>query len=105
MWDELEVTIPPEQDPYAIIDGIQKMVEKETAGECGQSRSGVGAGDSALPGAVGFGGCQQSTCVRPARASRSMSATSRAPTNGETRKRLYAAVVELMHGKRATVKQ
>ena len=30
MWDELQVLIPPAQDPYPIIDGIQKLVEKET---------------------------------------------------------------------------
>ncbi|PYX51590.1 MAG: hypothetical protein DMG76_31580 [Acidobacteria bacterium] len=31
MWDELQVEIPAAQDPYPIIDGIQKLVEKETA--------------------------------------------------------------------------
>src|SRR5580698_11116708 len=29
MWDELQVLIPAGQDPYPIIDGIQKLVEKE----------------------------------------------------------------------------
>jgi small-conductance mechanosensitive channel len=31
LWDELELTIPPEQDPYAVIDKVQKMVMEETA--------------------------------------------------------------------------
>ncbi len=31
LWDELELTIPPEKDPYKIIDQIQKLVAEETA--------------------------------------------------------------------------
>ena len=30
MWDELQLLIPPGQDPYAVIDNVQKLVEKET---------------------------------------------------------------------------
>jgi small-conductance mechanosensitive channel len=30
MWDELKVTIPANQDPYVVIDGIQKLVATET---------------------------------------------------------------------------
>jgi small-conductance mechanosensitive channel len=30
LWDELEIMIPSAQDPYPIIEAIQKMVEKET---------------------------------------------------------------------------
>src|SRR5262249_6771943 len=31
MWDELQLLVPPGQDPYAVIDNVQKLVEKETA--------------------------------------------------------------------------
>ncbi len=31
MWDELNILIPPNQDPYPVIDGLQKLVEEETA--------------------------------------------------------------------------
>jgi small-conductance mechanosensitive channel len=31
LWDELELSIPSDQDPYKVIDTIQKLVEKETA--------------------------------------------------------------------------
>ncbi len=31
LWDELEVLVPPEQDPYAVLDAIQKLVAEETA--------------------------------------------------------------------------
>jgi small-conductance mechanosensitive channel len=30
MWDELQITVPPNQDPYPLLDAIQKRVEKET---------------------------------------------------------------------------
>jgi small-conductance mechanosensitive channel len=31
LWDEIEIMVPSNQDPYPIIDSIQKMVAKETA--------------------------------------------------------------------------
>jgi small-conductance mechanosensitive channel len=30
MWDELQITVPPDQDPYPLIDAIQKTVARET---------------------------------------------------------------------------
>ncbi len=30
MWDELTITVPPNQDPYPLLDAIQKTVNKET---------------------------------------------------------------------------
>jgi small-conductance mechanosensitive channel len=30
MWDELQITVPPSQDPYPLVDAIQKTVAKET---------------------------------------------------------------------------
>jgi small-conductance mechanosensitive channel len=30
LWDELQITVPSEQDPYPLIDAIQKTVTKET---------------------------------------------------------------------------
>jgi len=30
MWDELQITVPSDQDPYPLIDAIQKTVTKET---------------------------------------------------------------------------
>ena len=30
LWDELQITVPPDQDPYPLIDAIQKTVAKET---------------------------------------------------------------------------
>ena len=31
LWDELEITVPADQDPYPLLDSIQKTVAKETA--------------------------------------------------------------------------
>jgi small-conductance mechanosensitive channel len=30
LWDELQITVPPNQDPYPLLDAIQKTVAKET---------------------------------------------------------------------------
>jgi small-conductance mechanosensitive channel len=30
LWDELTITVPPNQDPYPLVDAIQKTVAKET---------------------------------------------------------------------------
>jgi small-conductance mechanosensitive channel len=30
LWDELQITVPPDQDPYPLLDAIQKTVAKET---------------------------------------------------------------------------
>ena len=31
LWDELQVVVPPQEDPYPVIDAIQKLAGKETA--------------------------------------------------------------------------
>ena len=30
MWDELRLLVPLGRDPYPVIDGVQRLVEKET---------------------------------------------------------------------------
>jgi small-conductance mechanosensitive channel len=105
MWDELEVEIPAGQDPYPIIDGIQKLVEKETAANSKKAqeewqhtttRYKVQA-LSAVPGIN----------VRPTGGGIEVSVRyiTRAYERHETRARLYQEVVELMHGRREAVKQ
>jgi len=100
MWDELQVLIPPGQDPYPVIDGIRRLVEKETEANAKTAqeewqnvttRYRVQA-FSALPGIN----------VVPTAAGIEVRVRyiTRAYERHETRKRLYEAVVELMHGKR-----
>jgi small-conductance mechanosensitive channel len=104
MWDELQVLIPPTQDPYPIIDGIQKMVEKETADNAGKAEAewkqattryrvkalSAVPGINVVPTAAGI-----EVHVRY---------ITRASERHESRKRMYEAVVEMMHGRREAVK-
>ncbi len=104
MWDELQVLIPPAQDPYPIIDGIQKLVEKETEANAGKAETEWKEATnryrvqaiSAVPGIN----------VRPTAGGIEVHVRyiTRAYERHDSRKRLYEAVVEMMHGKRETVK-
>ena len=104
MWDELNVLIPPGQDPYPVIDGIQKLVEQETAKNAGKAEAEWRETTtkyraktlSALPGIY----------VQPTAAGIEVRIRyiTRAYERHEARKRLYEAVVEMMHGKREMVK-
>ena len=103
MWDELKVQIPAGQDPYPIIDGIQKLVEEETRANASKAEA----------------EWQQATSKYRVQALSAKPGINVAPTGGgievhvryitrayeryEARKRLYAAVLELMHGKREAV--
>jgi hypothetical protein len=104
MWDELQVLIPAGQDPYPVIDGIQKLVEKETEINARKAEEEWKAATShyrvqALSAAPGVN-------VQPTAAGIEVRVRyiTRAYERHEARKRLYEAVVELMHGKREAVK-
>jgi small-conductance mechanosensitive channel len=103
MWDELQVLIPPSQDPYPVIDGIQKVVEKETAANASKAEA----------------EWQQTTTRYRAKTLSAMPGINVVPTSAgievhvryitrayerhEARKRVYEAVVQVMHGKREAV--
>ena len=103
MWDELHVLIPAGQDPYPIVAGVQKIVEAETAANAGKAEA----------------EWQETTTRYRARSLSAVPAINIVPTatgvelrvryitrayeRHESRKRLYEAVVQLMHGKRETV--
>jgi small-conductance mechanosensitive channel len=103
MWDELNVLIPPSQDPYPVIDSIQKLVEQETAKNAGKAEAEWQETTtkyhaktlSALPGIY----------VQPTAAGIEVRIRyiTRAYERHEARKRLYEAVVEMLHGKREAV--
>jgi small-conductance mechanosensitive channel len=104
MWDELQVLIPPSQDPYPIIDGVQKLVEKETDENAGKAEAewqqatskyrvqtlSARPGINVVPTAAGI-----EVHVRY---------ITRAYERHEARRRMYEAVVEMMHGKREEVR-
>ena len=105
MWDELQVLIPSSQDPYPVIDGIQRLVEQETATNAAKAEA----------------EWQETTMKYRAKTLSAMPGINVRPTGGgievrvryitrayqrhEARKRLYEAVVEMMHGKREMVKE
>jgi small-conductance mechanosensitive channel len=100
MWDELQLLIPAGQDPYPIIDGVQKLVEKETQTNAGKAEAEWQQATakyrvqtlSAVPGIN----------VRPTAAGVEVNVRyiTRAYERHEARKRLYEAVVAMMHVRR-----
>jgi len=104
MWDEIKILIPPSQDPYPVIDGIQRLVEEETAKNAGKAEAEWHETTtkyraktlSAMPGIN----------VEPTAAGIEVRIRyiTRAYERHEARKRLYEAVVEMLHGKREMVK-
>ena len=104
MWDELQLSIPNDQDPYKVIDGLQKVVAKETEenakkaeDEWSQTTTRYRVQSISAAPAVN---------VRPSGSGVEVGVRyiTRAYERHETRKRVYAAVLELMHGKREEVK-
>jgi small-conductance mechanosensitive channel len=100
MWDELNIVVPTGQDPYLVIDGVQKLVEQQTGANAKvaeaewqqtAARYRVKA-FSAVPGVqVSAGPNGMEVRARY---------LTRAFERHETRLRLNQAVVELMHGPR-----
>jgi small-conductance mechanosensitive channel len=104
MWDELQVLIPPSQEPYPIIDGVQKLVEKETDENATKAEAewlqatskyrvqtlSARPGINVVPTAAGI-----EIHVRY---------ITRAYERHEARRRMYEAVVEMMHGRREEVR-
>jgi small-conductance mechanosensitive channel len=105
MWDELRLLIPVGRDPYPIIDGVQHLVEKETKENAKLAESewrtttsryrvqtfSAVPGLQVVPAANGI-----EVVVRY---------ITRAHERHDSRRRLYQAVVELMHGRRGAEAQ
>jgi small-conductance mechanosensitive channel len=105
MWDELQVQIPSSQDPYPIIDGIQKLVEKETSANVGKAEAEWQEATSryrvkALSATPGINVVPTGSGIQV-----NVRYITRVYERHDVRKRLYEAVVELMHGKREAVTQ
>jgi small-conductance mechanosensitive channel len=103
MWDELQVLIPPGQDPYPVIDGVQKLVEKETDANASKAESEWQQATSKYR--VQTLSARPALNVVPTAAGIEVHVRyiTRAYERHEARRRLYEAIVELMHGKRETV--
>jgi small-conductance mechanosensitive channel len=100
MWDELRLLVPLGRDPYPVIDGVQHLVERETDANAKLAESEWRKSTSryrvqtfsAVPGIqVVPTGNGIEVVVRY---------ITRAHERHDARRRLYQAVLELMHGKR-----
>jgi small-conductance mechanosensitive channel len=105
MWDELQLTLPPDQDPYAVIDGLQKLVAKDT--EENAKKAEQEWQNTTTKYHVQAFSAEPAINVRPTGSGVEVRVRyiTRAYERHETRKRLYAAVVAMMRGKPAEAKQ
>jgi small-conductance mechanosensitive channel len=105
MWDELKITIPASQDPYAVIDGIQKLVAKET--EASARKAEEEWHNTTNHYRVQAFSAAPALNVMPSvdGVEVQIRYITRAHERHEMRKKLYEAVVKLMHGQREAVKQ
>jgi small-conductance mechanosensitive channel len=104
MWDELQVRIPPDHDAYAIIDGIQKLVDKETQANAAKAeaewqQTAARYRAKTLSAKPGINVVPTSSGIEV-----HVRYITRAYERHETRQRLNEAIVELMHGKREPAK-
>jgi small-conductance mechanosensitive channel len=104
MWDELKLSIPGSEDPYTVIDGLQQLATKET--EENARKAEEEWAQSTTRYRVQSFSATPAINVQPSGSGVDVTVRyiTRAYDRHETRKRLYAAVVELMHGKRGEVK-
>ena len=100
MWDELNVLIPPGQDPYPVIDGIQRLVTQETETNAKLAEEEWKRTTSKYR--VQAFSAQPGINVRPSSNGIEVRIRyiTRAYQRHEVRRGLYQSVVELMHGKR-----
>ena len=105
MWDELQLTVPGDKDPYTVIAELQKIIDKETQDDARKAeeewshtagRYRVQAVSAAPAVNVRPSGSNVEVTVRY---------ITRAYERHEMRKKLYTAVIDLLHGKREAVKQ
>jgi small-conductance mechanosensitive channel len=103
MWDELQLTIPAEQDPYAVIDGLQKLVMKDTEANAKKAEE-EWKGTTTRYHVQTFS-AEPAINVRPSGSGVEVRVRyiTRAYERHETRKRLYEAVVALLRGKTADI--
>jgi small-conductance mechanosensitive channel len=105
MWDELQFSLPSSQDPYSFIDGLQTLVSKETEANAKKAEQEWQSTTSRYK--VNAFSAEPAINVRPTGSGVEVRIRyiTRASERHDTRRRLYDAVVELMHGKRAASAQ
>jgi small-conductance mechanosensitive channel len=104
MWDELQLTVGADQDPYAVIDELQKLVAKATEANAKQAEQEWQ--HSTTKYHVQAFSAKPAINVRPSGSGVEVHVhyITRAYERHETRKRLYEAAVALLRGKAAKMK-
>jgi small-conductance mechanosensitive channel len=104
MWDELELTIPQDQDPYTVVDGLRKLVVKDTEENAKKAEQEWKHTTSKYH--VQAFSAEPAINVRPSGSGVEIRVRyiTRAYERHETRKRLYEAVLAMMRGKPAEVR-
>jgi small-conductance mechanosensitive channel len=104
MWDELELTIPQDQDPYAVIDELRKLVVKDTEANAKKAEQEWKHTTSKYH--VQAFSAEPAINVRPSGSGVEVRVRyiTRAYERHETRKRLYEAILAMMRGKPAEVR-
>jgi len=104
MWDELQLALPADQDPYAVIDGLQKLVAKET--DANAKKAEQEWQHTTTRYHVQSFSAEPAINVRPTGSGVEVRVRyiTRAYERHETRKRLYEAVVAMLRGKPEEVK-
>ena len=105
MWDELQLTLPPDQDPYVVIDQLQKLVVKDT--EANAKKAEQEWQHTTTRYHVKAFSAEPAINVRPSGSGVEVRVRyiTRAYERHETRKRLYEAVVAMMRGEPAELKR
>ncbi len=99
MWDELQLTIPADQDPYAVVEQLQQLVTKDTENNARKAEEEWRNATTRYR--VQSFSAEPAINVRPTGSGVDVRVRyiTRAYERHETRQRLYQAVVELMHKK------
>jgi small-conductance mechanosensitive channel len=105
MWDELQITVPPNQDPYPLLDSIQDTVAKETqANAAAAEKEWKNAASNYKVRSVS---AAPTVNLRPTSAGVEVHVRyiSRAQERSAIRARLNQALVELLHHREAEKKE
>jgi small-conductance mechanosensitive channel len=102
LWDELQVLVPVGENPYPVIDAIQKLVTEETAANARMAEQEWQHASSRYR--VRSVSAAPAINVRPTKEGVEVLVRyiTRAHERYETRSRLYQAVVDLLHRKKTT---
>jgi small-conductance mechanosensitive channel len=99
MWDELQLTIPGDEDPYPAIDKLQKVVAKESQENAKKAEAEWQKATTRYR--VQAFSAEPAVNVRPTGSGVEVRVRyiTRAYERHETRKKMNDAVIEMMHGK------